>query len=64
MEIILGITVFMFLLAAYSVAVMIVEANKIVKDEDPVPFDDLPGFYEDVEYSERPYIETLRETSA
>lgn len=49
MEIILGITVFMFLLAAYSVAVMIVKANKMHKDEDPVPFDDLPARYEDYE---------------
>lgn len=59
METILGIAVVMFLIAAYSVAVMIREARKMRKEKDPVPFDDLPGCYDDVQYCERPFIQHL-----
>lgn len=56
MEVILGITIVMFLIAAYSVGVMVREANKMRKKDDPTPNDDIPGMFDDVEYRERPFI--------
>lgn len=34
-----------------------VKFRKLETDEDPVPIDDIPGIYESVDYSERPFIE-------
>lgn len=58
MEIIFWSSVALFIIAAVSVAVMVTKHNRITKDEDPVPIDDLHGIYEGIEYSERPYFET------
>lgn len=56
MEIIFWSSVALFIIAATAVAVMVAKHNRINKDEDPVP-DDLPARYEDVQYSEKPFIE-------
>lgn len=37
--------------------IAVVKFRKLETDEDPVPYDDLPGRYEDIEYSENPWIE-------
>lgn len=37
----------------------VVRFRKLETDEDPVPYDDLPGIYEDVQYCERPFIESF-----
>lgn len=39
--------------------IAVVKFRKLETDEDPVPYDDLPGRYEDVQYSERPFIESF-----
>lgn len=56
MEIIFWSSVALFFIAAIAVAAMVAKHNRIFKDEDPIPIDDLPGRYEDVEFCERPFI--------
>lgn len=36
---------------------LLIRKDKTQKREKPVPIDDGPGHYEEVEYSERPFIE-------
>lgn len=59
MEIIFWSSVTLFVIAAIAVAVMVTKHNRIVRDEDPVSLDDLPGNYDEVQYCERPFIEML-----
>lgn len=39
--------------------IAVVKFRKLESDEDPVPIDDLPARYDDVQYSERPFIESF-----
>lgn len=56
METIFWIAVAMVCVAALMVAIVVRKHNKMFNNnEDPVPFDDLPGRYEDYELSEWPY---------
>jgi hypothetical protein len=57
METIFWISVGLFVIAMIMVGYTVRKHNKMFGDEDPVPSDDGPGHYEDVEYSERPFIE-------
>ncbi|HEX6427972.1 MAG TPA: hypothetical protein VF008_09815 [Niastella sp.] len=59
MEIIFWSSVALFIIAATAVAVMVTKHNRITKDEDPVPIDDMPARYEGIEYSEKPYYESF-----
>jgi hypothetical protein len=59
METIFWISVGLFVVTAVAVMLMIREHNQMFGEEDPVPLDDTPGRYEDVEYCEQPFIEYL-----
>ena len=60
MEIILYSTAGLLLLAFIMVAAVVRKHNRMFNDsEDPIPFDDIPGHYDDYEVCERPYIEML-----
>lgn len=39
--------------------IAVVKFRKLETNEDPVPYDDMPGVYDDVQYCERPFIEML-----
>jgi hypothetical protein len=57
MEVIFWISVTLFVIAAIAVGHTVRKHNRMFKDdEDPVPCDDMPGKYDDVDYSERPFI--------
>jgi hypothetical protein len=56
MEILLLVTIGLYLIALASVLLVVRQHSKLEKDEDPVPCEDMPGHYEDFyEVSERPY---------
>ena len=58
METIFWISVALLVIAAFAVGYTIRKHNQMFKEnEDPVPYDDVPVFYEDVRYSENPFIE-------
>jgi len=54
METIFWITVALAVIAVISVLITVIKYRKV---KDPVRFNDGSGNYEDVEYSERPFIE-------
>lgn len=58
METIFWIAVGLLVVAGIAVAHTVRQHNKMFKEgEDPVPFDDGPGHYDEYELSERPFIE-------
>lgn len=58
METIFWISVTLFVIAAFAVGHTVRQHNKMFNDnEDPVPFDDRPAQYEDIEYCEQPFVE-------
>lgn len=63
MEVMFCLSVSLFLIAAISVVLIVRKHNKMFEGEDPVPVDDMPGHYEDIEFSERPFIESYNYVS-
>lgn len=60
MEIIFWLSVGLLFLAIISVVAVVRKHNRMFNDnEDPIPCDELPGRYEEYEFSERPYIEMV-----
>lgn len=58
METIFWISVGLFVIAAFAVGHTVRQHNKMFKEnEDPVPIDDTPARYEEIEFSEQPFIE-------
>lgn len=57
MQTIFWISVGLLVIAIIAVGHTVRKHNQMFGDEDPVPFDDGPGHYEEVEYTERPFIE-------
>lgn len=58
MEIIFWSSVALFIIAVISVVIVVIKHNKMFEDgKDPVPYDDLPARYEDVQNCERPFYE-------
>ncbi len=56
MEAILWICIGLFAIACCAVVHTVRQHNKMFNDnEDPVPYDDMPGHYDDYEFSERPF---------
>lgn len=49
MEILLLITIGLYLIALTAVLVIVRQHSKLEKDEDPVPYEDMPARYEDYE---------------
>lgn len=58
METIFWISVTLFVIAAFAVVHTVRQHNRMFKEnEDPVPIDDVPAQYEDIEYCEQPFVE-------
>jgi len=58
METIFWISVGLLVVAMFAVGHTVIKHNKMFKDhEDPVPYDDGPGHYEEIEYCEKPFFE-------
>lgn len=56
METLLFISIGLFAIACIAVGHTVRKHKKMFADsEDPIPCDDMPGYYEDFEFSERPY---------
>lgn len=56
METLLFISIGLFAIACIAVVYTVRKHNEMFGDnEDPVPYDELPGHYEDYELTERPY---------
>lgn len=56
METLLLISIGLFIIACIAVVHTVRKHNQMFGEEDPVPFDDGPGRYDEVEYTERPYV--------
>lgn len=57
METIFWISVALLIIAGIAVGYTVRKHNRMFGNEDPIPYDDGPCHYEEVEYAERPFIE-------
>lgn len=58
METIFWISVGLLAVAIVAVGHTVRQHNRMFKEnEDPVPVDDMPAQYEDIEYCEQPFVE-------